>query len=157
MLTLWNPLVKRNGSAPMPPLLSDFDRLFSEMDRALGETLPTVGWSVDALTPAADVAETDEAITVRVDLPGHDAKNIAVNVENDILTVRSERTSENERKDERMHRIERSYGLYARSFALPATVDAQKAEARYDNGVLTITLPKRPEARPKAIDIKVRS
>lgn len=157
MLTLWKPLVKRNGSA-MLPLGSDFDRLFSEMERAFGDiAVPTVGWNVDALMPAADVAETADAITVRIDLPGHDAKNIAVNVENDVLTVRSERKSENEQKDERMHRTERSYGLYARSFALPATVDAQKAEARYDNGVLTIALPKRPDARPKAIAIKVQS
>jgi len=157
MLTLWNPLAKPNGSSRTLPLVSDIDRLFSEMERTFGETLPTIGWNVDALIPPADVAETADAITVRIDLPGHDARNIAVHVENDVLTVRSERKAETERKDERMYRSERTYGLYARSFALPATVDAQKAEARYDNGVLTITLPKRAEARPKAIDIKVRS
>jgi HSP20 family protein len=80
-----------------------------------------------------------------------------VNVENDVLTVRSERKTETQQKGERMHRSERTYGLYARSFVLPATVDPQKAEARYENGVLAITLPKRENAKPKAIDITVRS
>jgi HSP20 family protein len=119
--------------------------------------LPAMGWNFDALVPAADVEETDEAVTVRMDLPGHDPKNIHVDVENDVLTVRSERRSETTEKDGRVHRRERSYGLYARSFVLPAIVDASKAEARYENGVLTVTLPKHAEARPKRIAVKVRS
>ena len=157
MLTLWNPLAKRNGST-LIPLEEDFDRIFSEMGRAFRDVeVPAVSWNIEALMPAADITETAEAITVRMDLPGHEAKDIHVNVENDVLTVRSERKTETQQKGERMHRSERTYGLYARSFVLPATVDAQKAEARYENGVLAITLPKREDAKPKAIDIKVRS
>jgi HSP20 family protein len=157
MLTLWNPLARRTSSS-LVPVTRELDRLVSEMERAFDEmALPAMGWNFDALVPAADVVETDEAVTVRMDLPGHDPKAIHVEVENDVLTVRSERRSETSEKDGRMHRRERSYGLYARSFALPAVVDASKAEARYENGVLTVTLPKHAEARPKRIAVKVRS
>ena len=101
--------------------------------------------------------ETADAISVRMDLPGHDAKDIHVNVENDVLTVRSERKTETQEKGETLHRSERSYGLYTRSFVLPAPVDAQKAEARYENGVLSVTLPKREDAKPRSIDVRVNS
>jgi HSP20 family protein len=157
MLTLWNPLAKRDGSA-LIPMERDVDRVFSEMDRAFRDfALPTVGWNVDTSVPAADVVEAADAISVRMDLPGHDAKDIHVKVENDVLTVRSERKTETQEKGETLHRCERSYGLYTRSFVLPATVDAQKAEARYENGVLSVTLPKREDAKPRAIAVRVNS
>ena len=157
MLTLWNPLAKRDGSA-LIPMERDVDRVFSEMDRAFRDfALPTVGWNFEALMPAADVIEAADAISVRMDLPGHEAKDIHVKVENDVLTVRSERKTETQEKGETLHRCERSYGLYTRSFVLPATVDAQKAEARYENGVLSVTLPKREDAKPRAIAVRVNS
>lgn len=156
MLTLWNPLAKRNGGT-LVSLSRDVDRLFSEMDRAFRDfSLPAFGWNIESSLPAADVVETADAVTVRIDLPGHDPKNIQVNVEDDLLTVRSERKAESEDKGETWHRSERSYGVYARSFALPASVDADKAEARYEHGVLSVTLPKREEARPKTIAVKVQ-
>jgi HSP20 family protein len=140
---------------PMEPTL---DRVFGEMDRAFRDfTLPAVGWNVESAVPAADVIETADAINLRMDLPGHDVKDIRVTVENGVLTVRSERKTDTQESGETWHCSERSHGLFSRSFALPATVDAQKAEARYQNGVLSITLPKREDARPKAIDVKVRS
>jgi HSP20 family protein len=157
MLTLWNPFTKRNGSELMP-MTPDLDRIISEMDRSFSNfALPTLGWSSPTLVPAADVIETADAITMRMDLPGHQVKDIHVNVENDVLTVRAERKAETQEQDATSHRRERSYGLFTRSFVLPATVDAQRTEARYENGVLSITLPKREDAKPKAIDIKVRS
>lgn len=157
MLTRWNPLAKKNGTAVIP-MERDFDRFFGEMDRAFRDVaIPVIGWNVDTSAPAADVVETADAITVRMDLPGHEAKDIHVKVENDVLTVRSERKSEKQEKGETSHRSERSYGLYARSFVLPATVDAQKAEARYENGVLSVTLPKREDAKPRAIAVRVNS
>ena len=157
MLTLWNPLAKRNGSTLMP-MERALDRVFGEMDRAFRDfTLPPVGWNVEAAVPAADVIETVDAISLWMDLPGHEVKDIRVTVENGVLTVRSERKTETQERGETWHCSERSHGLYSRSFALPATVDAQKAEARYQNGVLSITLPKREDAKPKAIDVKVRS
>ena len=157
MLTRWNPLGKKNGTAVIP-MERDFDRFFGEMDRAFRDVaMPVIGWNVDTSVPAADVVETADAITVRIDLPGHDAKDIHVNVENDVLTVRSERKTETQEKGETLHRCERSYGLYTRSFVLPATVDAQKAEARYENGVLSVTLPKREDAKPRAIAVRVNS
>jgi HSP20 family protein len=157
MLTLWSPFAKTSGSA-LIRMEQDFDRVFSEIERVFGDfSPPTPGWNVQALVPAADVIEAADAITVRVDLPGHGPKDIHVNVQDDVLTVRSERKTEKQENGETSHRSERSYGLYARSFLLPATVDAQKAEARYENGVLNIVLPKREEAKPKVIDVKVRS
>jgi HSP20 family protein len=156
MLTRWSPVAKRNGTA-LIPFEREFDRIFNEMERAFGDvSLPTVWWRSDSFVPAADVVETADAITIRLDMPGHEGKGIEVNVENDTLTVRSERKVETHEQDGTSHRTERRYGLYARSFELPAEVDAQKTEARYENGVLTITLPKREEAKPKSISVKVQ-
>ncbi|HYO54274.1 Hsp20/alpha crystallin family protein, partial [Archangium sp.] len=86
--------------------------------------------------------------------PGHDPKSIEVKVENDTLTLKSERKVERSDKDG-ARRLERSFGVYARSFVLPRTVDASRVEARYENGVLTLTVPRREEARPRVVEVKV--
>ncbi len=116
--------------------------LSDELDRTAG------------VTPAADVVETDAAFRVSLDLPGHDPKAIDIQVENDTLTVRSERRFRVPPEGEVVHRSERAYGIAFRAFALPETVDASKTEARYDAGVLTVTLPKREESRPRTIAVQ---
>jgi len=113
--------------------------------------LPTLGW---AAAPApADVVETEEAIVVRLDLPGHKGDEIQLKVENDVLTVEAERKLE-EKRGETFHRSERIFGKASRSFTLPANVDSGRTEARYVDGVLEITLPKREEAKPRTIQVK---
>jgi HSP20 family protein len=114
--------------------------------------LPALGFSAGA--PPADVVETADAIFVRLDLPGHKADSIQLKVENDVLTVESERKLV-ERNGEAYHRSERAFGRSVRSFSLPANVDTGHTEASYVDGVLEIKLPKREEAKPRTIQVKV--
>lgn len=145
MLTRWKSFDMSNG-AVAPLMVKEFDQLFRELSvRQPGSR---------ELVPPADIHETAEGITLQVDLPGHDPKAIEVKVENDTLTLRSERKVERSDKDG-ARRLERGFGVYARSFVLPRTVDASRVEARYDNGVLTLTLPRREEARPRVVEVKV--
>ena len=141
MLTRWNPFEMSNGAVAL-----GFDQLFRD--------LAVTPSGSRELLPAADIHETAEGITLQVDLPGHDAKSIEVKVENDILTFKSERKPEQPPK-EGAKRLERSFGVFSRSFVLPRTVDASKVEARYENGVLTLTLPRREETKPRVVAVKV--
>jgi HSP20 family protein len=101
-----------------------------------------------------DVKETDTEIVVKAEIPGMDAKDINISVAGDLLTIKGEKKSEREEKEENYHLVERSYGAFSRSLALPAAVDLEKIEAKYDKGVLTVTCPKKEEIKPKAIEIK---
>jgi HSP20 family protein len=118
------------------------DRLF----RA-GES---VGW-----TPACDIYEDEEGVSLRFELAGVDPKDVDVRFENGVLTVKGERKLEREDKRENYHRVERSYGTFTRSFSLPGTLDPERIKAETKHGVLTIVLPKKAEARPRAIQVKV--
>ena len=100
-----------------------------------------------------DVYETDQNIVMKAELPGVDPKNVEIRVEDGTLYLKGERKFEKEVKEENYHRVERSYGSFTRSFALPSSVDAEKAAAEYKDGVLTLTLPKKEEAKPKTIKI----
>ena len=104
--------------------------------------------------PAVDVTETAEAVVVRAEVPGMDAKEINIAVTGDVLTIKGEKKSEREEKEENYHLVERSYGSFSRSLVLPAAVDLDKIEAKYDQGVLTVTCPKKEEVKPKTIEIK---
>jgi HSP20 family protein len=147
MLNRWNPFDMSQGAVALGPLMAkEFDQLFRELSvRQPGSR---------ELVPPADIYETAEGITLQVDLPGHDPRAIEVKVENDTLTLKSERKAERSEKDG-ARRLERSFGVYARSFVLPRTVDTSRVEARYENGVLTLTLPRREEARPRVVEVKV--
>jgi HSP20 family protein len=147
MQNRWNPFEMSNGAVALGPLMArEFDQLFRELGVRQGGSREFI--------PAADIYETAEGITLKVDLPGHDPKAIEVKVENDTLTLKSERKAEGADK-ESARRLERSFGVYARSFVLPRTVDASKVEARYENGVLTLTVPRREESRPRVVEVKV--
>ncbi|HEY3743855.1 MAG TPA: Hsp20/alpha crystallin family protein [Bryobacteraceae bacterium] len=107
--------------------------------------------------PAVDIRETENALVVKADLPEVDEKDIDIQIENGTLTLKGERKFE---KDETgkggYHRIERSYGTFARSFTLSDTIDAEKVAAEFKNGVLTITLPKKEAAKPRTIKVAVQ-
>jgi len=105
--------------------------------------------------PAADVYEDDQKLTFKVEAPGIDEKNVKVEVENNVLTVRGERKLEKDIKEENFRRKERHYGAFSRSFTLPTTVDPDKIEANYTHGVLTIDMPKRAKAKAKQIKVNV--
>jgi len=105
--------------------------------------------------PAADIREGQEAWYVDIDAPGIDREAFAIEVEDGVLSVQAERKAPQAKEGERFHRHERRYGAFTRTFRLPDTVDGNGIEAAYTNGVLTLTLPKRPETQPKRIDVKV--
>lgn len=110
------------------------------------------GWEFG---PPVDIYEDDQRLTFKVEVPGIDEKDIKVEIENNVLTVRGERKLEKEFKEENCRRMERHYGAFSRSFTLPSAVDAEKIEANYVHGVLAIQMPKRAEARPKQIKVNV--
>jgi len=129
-----------------------FNRLFNEtFSRTFGdEELTSRAW-----TPAVDILENENNIVLTAELPGVDPKDVEVRVKDNTLYLKGERKFEKEVKEENYHRIERSYGSFARTFALPGSVDSEKVAADYKDGVLTLTIPKREEAKPKAIKINV--
>jgi len=132
-------------------LLQDrMNRLFEDAGRTwrTDEPAATTTWS-----PSVDIFETEGEIVVKAELPGMDRKDIQLNLENNVLSLRGERKFTKETKDENYHRIERSYGVFSRSFSIPATVDEEKIRADYKDGVLKIFLPKKEQARPKQIKI----
>jgi HSP20 family protein len=108
-------------------------------------------------TPAVDIRESENAIEVAAELPGIDLKDVDVSVEGNLLTVRGERRREETMKDETVHRTEREYGFFERSFSLPRSADPEKIIANFSDGLLTLTIPKREEAKPKAIRVNVDS
>jgi HSP20 family protein len=104
--------------------------------------------------PACDVLEDKEGIKIVAELPGVTPEDVKLSLENNVLTIRGEKKSVTEETTERVHRYERSYGTFERSFSLPSTVDPEKVEAEYTNGLLHITLPKIERAKPREIQVR---
>jgi HSP20 family protein len=116
-----------------------------------GETeVSTRSWA-----PPVDIYETEDAIVLKAELPGIDPKDVEVRVEDNTLYLKGERNYEKDVNEQNYHRVERSYGSFARSFSLPNSIDAEKVKAEYKDGLLTLTMPKREEAKPKTIKIDV--
>jgi len=113
--------------------------------------------TTSTFAPAVDVYEDEHNITLKIEVPGIDEKDIDVRIENHTLTVHGERKFEKEEKEENYRRVERQYGSFTRSFTLPNTVDPEKVSANYDKGVLKIKLAKKAEAKPKQIKVNVGS
>ena len=111
------------------------------------------GKTIKAWAPRVDVEETDKEILVKADLPGVDPKAVEISVENGVLTIRGEMKEEKEEKKKNYHRVERFSGSFYRSLALPPGADAEKVAATSANGVVTVTIPKKPEAQPKKISV----
>jgi HSP20 family protein len=134
----------------MGALRTEMDRL---LDRFWEMEPPT--WAVTGeWTPKVDMAETKDAFVVKAEIPGIDPKEIALRLEGEALTIKGVKTYEKEAKDETYLRIERTYGGFARTVPLPAPIEAGKVTATFKNGLLTVTLPKGPEAKGTFIPIK---
>lgn len=101
-----------------------------------------------------DVSEDSDAIQIGMELPGVEPDDVGLSLENNILTIRGEKRHQAEQPNERVHRFERTYGSFERTFVLPSTVDPEKIEARYENGVLLVTIPKAERAKPREIRLK---
>lgn len=111
--------------------------------------------ALTAWAPAVDIYETENELVLKADLPEVSEKDLDVRVENNTLTVRGERKFEKKVEEENYLRVERAYGAFSRSFSLPNTVDNEAIRADYKNGVLTVTLPKRAESKPKQVKVNV--
>ena len=151
MITKWQPRFASLSTWNPFEELAGFRRLFDEpVAGALRDGVLTAGdWK-----PLMDVVETKDGITLKVEVPGMKQEDINISLEDNTLTVKGERKHESEVNDEGYTRFERSYGTFQRSVALPPTVDAERVKATYKDGVLEIQLPKKEEARPKAIKVE---
>jgi HSP20 family protein len=141
-ITRWDPF------RDMMTMQDRMNRLFQDYSR--GEE--AIGTN---FVPPVDVYEDQNGITLKLEVPGIDEKDLDVRVENNVLTVHGERKFEKEEKEENYQRVERHYGTFTRSFTLPSTVDTDSVHADYDKGVLKIHLNKRAEAKPKQIKVNV--
>ena len=130
----------------------EVSRLRREMDRLWDDYFGPGRRGLQPLqaefAPAVDVKETAEAVVIKAEVPGMAAEEISLAVTGDVLTIKGEKKSEREEKEENYHLVERSYGSFSRSLKLPAAVDVDKIEARYDQGVLTVTCPKKEAVKP---------
>jgi HSP20 family protein len=106
-------------------------------------------------TPAVDIVETENDMRLKMDVPDVELKDIEIRLENDTLTIKGERKFEQEAERKGYHRIERSYGTFARSFTLPNTLNTEGVRAEYRNGVLIVTLPKKEVAKPRSIKVEI--
>ncbi len=149
MLTRWNPATDSAN------LSQRMERLFDEMmGRGLwrsSEERPLRG----SWVPAINILEREDAMVITADLPGLKAEDVEVTVEEGTLSIRGERKLEEASEGETYHRVERLYGLFERTFTLPNSVDVDKIEARFSNGEMILTLPKREESKPRSVKIKV--
>lgn len=143
-------ILARRTPNPFDLTFRDMDRLFNAMlTRNVGEDVDTQEWM-----PAVDIRETAADFTFEVELPGLAKEDVSVVVEDNVLTLSGERKWEEKEDRNSYRRIERSYGRFTRSFTLPRQVGAEKIEARSSDGLLTIRVPKAPEARPQQIEIR---
>ena len=131
-------------------LQDQINRLFTDaFDRTEGES------NLTAWAPAVDINENGHELVVKADLPGIDPKELDIRVENNVLSIRGERKFEKKVDQDNYLRVERTYGSFSRSFSLANTVNPEGIKADYQNGVLTLVVPKREEAKPKQIKVNV--
>jgi HSP20 family protein len=131
-------------------LQDQINRMFSEGVGHAGEESNLTAWA-----PAVDIYETENELVIKADLPDVNPQNLDIRVENNILTIRGERKFESKVKEDNYLRVERAYGSFSRSFSLANSVKTDDIQADYQNGVLTLRLPKREEAKPKQIKVNV--
>ena len=135
MLTRWDPFRDLKGAE-------------AEFDRMVGQAFSKNAW-----VPALDIRETEDRFEVTVDLPGMGTQDVEVTFEDGTLTIRGQREFSRHEDEGQYHRIERSFGSFARSVRLPRVADPERIEASFDNGVLTVLVPKREEAKARTIEV----
>lgn len=138
--------------------LREIEEMFDRYSKAMGWPRATIGQeliSTGDWMPKVDIAETDQAFEIKVEVPDVNKEDIKVGVENGVLTIHGERKQEKEEKGKKFHRIERHYGSFVRSFSLPENVDSGKIKASFKDGMLNLRLEKSQQSAPKAIEVKV--
>ncbi len=141
----------------LAPELSTFER---RVNRLLGDAFGNFEWAprdsaTAAWVPPVDIFEQEDAIRILTEVPGVKPADVKISVEGNVLTISGQKEQVAEEEAERVHRYERTYGTFERTFTLPAMVDAGAIQATYEHGVLTVTLPKVEKAKPRLIEVKV--
>ena len=145
-------LIRWEPAREMMTLREAMDRLF---DDAFTRPLSIRdGWSM--ASPAIDMYQTENDVVIKASIPGMKAEDVQINITGDVLTLKGESKLEEERNDKSWHIREQRFGSFERSVALPTAVKSDKAEAVFENGILTVTLPKADEVKPKTINIKAK-
>jgi HSP20 family protein len=144
-----NPMNRQDAFRSLSSLQEQVNRLF-QSNSSGRENSNLTSWA-----PAVDIYETENELVVNADLPGIDEKELDIQVENDMLSIRGERKFDQKVTEDQYLRIERTYGSFSRSFGLPNTVNKEAVKAHYRNGVLTVELPKRAESKPKQVKVNV--
>lgn len=153
-------LVRWRPTRDLPTFPTDILNIQREINRMFNGFFRGSAWDEDTLVPTSwmpsvDVAEHDNEYVVKVELPGVSKDDVNITMQDSVLTIRGEKNEEKETKESSYHRVERSYGSFQRSFTLPTTVNSDKVDASYKDGILIISLPKVEEAKPKQIEVKV--
>jgi HSP20 family protein len=144
-------IVRWNPARDLMQMREEMDRLFSQfLRRGDGEEAT---WGQGMWAPAVDIYETEDAFMLKAELPGFSKDDVQIEVQENRLIIRGERKREEEVKEENYHRLERAYGRFERAFWLPTTVDTEKIQASFKDGVLELRLPKSEAAKPKQIAI----
>src|ERR1041384_313581 len=151
VLARWEPF---RAFSTMQDRMNRMNRLFRESYSPEG---PEEALTTTSFAPPVDIYEDEHNITLKIEVPGIDEKDIDVRIDNNTLTVHGERKIEKEEKEENFRRVERQYGSFTRSFTLPSSVDSGQVSANYDNGVLKIKLAKKAEDKPNQIKVSVGS
>src|SRR5438552_19102716 len=151
VLTRWDPV---REFSTLQDRMNRMNRLFRESYSPEG---PEEALTTTSFAPPVDIYEDEHNITLKIEVPGIDEKDIDVRIENNTLIVHGERKFEKEEKEENFRRVERQYGSFTRSFTLPNTVDAERVQANYEKGILKIQLAKKAEAKPKQVKVNVGS
>jgi HSP20 family protein len=151
LLTRWEPF---REFSTMQDRMNRMNRLFRE---SYGPEGPEEALTTTSFAPPVDIYEDEHTITLKMEVPGIEEKDIDVRIENNTLTVHGERKFEKEEKEENFRRVERQYGSFTRSFTLPSSLDTGQVSADYEKGVLKIKLTKKAEAKPKQIKVNVGS
>ncbi len=138
---------------PFRDLVTTQERLNRLLNETLGRFGGDEGTRTGSWIPAVDIYETEQNVVLKAELPGLDPKDVEVTVHEGTLFLKGERKYESEVKEENYHHVERAYGAFSRSLALPASIDQEKVQAEFKDGVLTLTMPKREEAKAKKIKI----
>jgi HSP20 family protein len=157
-LIRWNPARSLAAWRPMDDFASEFINMHREIDRMFDRMRSDVtdDGTTSTWLPAVDILEHDNAFEVKAELPGLKKEDVKITLRDDILTIRGEKKHSAEVKEHQYRRVERSYGTFQRSFTLPSSVRNDKIDATFNDGILSILLPKSEEAKPRDIEVKVK-
>jgi HSP20 family protein len=140
---------------PFRDMMSIQDEMNKLFDDFLGRPLMRTEWSEGVWNPSVDISETKDNVVIKAEMPGLNKEDFKISMQDNMLTLIGEKKQEKKEKETNYHRVERSYGAFSRSFALPTSVKSDKIKATYKDGVLSITLPKTEEVKPKEIPISI--